>query len=189
MGRVVAPDQGLTGPIGVGHPEAMPITEIAIDIVPTAVKNPPVRHQRHLVLVRRAAGDLMNVRAIGAHAKQLRHDLSIARNVLEIARGCENNAVVCQINCVHVADILSIRQPLLQTTLLRSKLNIQGGPADKAILPTLTSTPPPSNYPNAATIRAHQRNPRLKQLQFSVSSESTGLWLTRLMHACPAVYQ
>ena len=45
MGRVVAPEDRLVTAVRIRDPEAVPVGEVAIDIIPSAVKDASVGHQ------------------------------------------------------------------------------------------------------------------------------------------------
>ena len=110
--RVVAPVDGVVGPVGIGDPNALGVAKIAVHVFPAVVDHAPVGQQGRMALVQRAVADLLDVRAVGVHREQVAHDVPIAHAVLRLAGRGEENPAVSQI------DRVDVRQPGAEGQLL-----------------------------------------------------------------------
>ena len=85
-GGIVSPVDRMAGTVGVNRPKPLRIAEVAVDIFPTVVKNPSVRHQRAVSFKERAFTDLMNIRPVGLHTEQVGHNMTITHAELRFTR-------------------------------------------------------------------------------------------------------
>ena len=94
----------VVGAVGVAGPEALGVAEVAIHVLPAVVEDAAVGGQGAVALVERAAPDLVDVRAVAVHPKDIAHDVAVAHAVLRLAGRREGDAAVGQIERVDVGD-------------------------------------------------------------------------------------
>ena len=109
---VVAPEDGVRGAVRVHGPQRLGVAEIAIHVFPSVIENPAIGHQGGVAFEERALADLVDVGAVGLHAKEVGHDVPVAHAILRLAGRGKHDAAVRQIQRIEIVHVRSERQLL-----------------------------------------------------------------------------
>ena len=108
--RIIAPIDRRTRTVRANRPQSLGIAEVAVDIFPPVIKDPPIGQNRAVPLEERALADLVNVGAIRIHTKKVRHDMPIAHAVLRLPRRRKNDPAIRKIDRVDIRYPTAISQ-------------------------------------------------------------------------------
>ena len=103
-GGVVPPEEFVFRPVGIRRPKPLRVAEVAVDVLPAVVEDPPVGEQAPVPLEEGTFADLLDIGPVVVHHEQIAHNVTIAHAVLRLARRGEQNPPVGEVDRVDIRN-------------------------------------------------------------------------------------